>query len=555
MGMPAFIESNKFEARNVFLSPGTNTVSAVAEDMAGNTSTNTITIIGPTDTNLAQTFPVEVRATPRGGFVPLSVTFNVEAHVPGKIQKVSWDFDADRVPDLVNPDLKAVTHTFKTEGEYFPVVTIQTSVGRFSSIGSGFWFFGGTRVNVQKPPIVLSTIKVTDPVDLKWTATSNLYVLSGSTATITEFDATEHVVRSLKNIGGRPTGFDVDTAGNVYLALNASNQVWKFKPTSTSFAADSTFASAGFIGNKDGRSGSKSNELNAPFDVAITTDFDGGQILVSDAGNHRIERFDQNGQFARSGFHVAKDGSFVSSFGEFGTNQSQFNNPRGLGQNELRGHLFIADSGNNRIVVAEASFGPLATSGGPGSDLGQFRDPRNVCLSERGICVADTGNDRVQIFETVQGGEGGPLSPFNPRVAIGKDLGLKRPCAAAWREDFLEEKIYIADTGNNRVLLVKLPMDNPETVWKAMKEHLLKGDIDGAVSYFASTEADKYRQAYSAIGTNNLIKTISEIPPISPISIERDKAQYYFKQPVDGVEITFPIEFVKENGKWKIMEY
>ena len=414
---------------------------------------------------------------------------------------------------------------------------------------------GGTRVNVQRPPVLMSVIKVTDPVDLRWTATSNLYVLSGSAATITEFDSAGKSIRALKNIGGKPTGFDVDRSGNVYMALNASNQVWKFKPTSASFEPDPSFGNGGFIGNKDGSSGSKSNELNAPFDVSVTVSFDGEQILVTDAGNHRIERFDKMGRSSNAGYHVARDGSFVSSFGQHGTNQSQFNNPCGLGQDQLREHLFIADEGNNRVVVAEPSFGSLATSGGPGTALGQFRDPINVCVSERGICVADAGNDRVQIFDAVQGGEGGPLSPFKPRVAIGSELGLRHPSAVAWVDDLLEEKIYIADTGNNRVILVKLPMDNPETVWNSMKAHLLRGDIVGAASCFASSEAEKYREMYSAIGINDLVRTISEIPPISPVSIERDRAQYYFEQPVDGVKITFSIEFVKENGKWKIMEY
>jgi hypothetical protein len=46
-----------------------------------------------------------------------------------------------------------------------------------------------------------------------------------------------------------------------------------------------------------------------------------------------------------------------------------------------------------------------------------------------------------------------------------------------------------------------------------------------------------------------------EIPAISPAFIEGDNAQYYFQQPIDGVTITFPIEFVRENGIWKILEY
>ncbi len=553
--MPALITGNAFEARNVFLVPGTNAISAVAVDMAGNGNTNTITLLGPTETNIAQRAPVQLKARPAGGFVPLTVTFSVEAHVPGVIQKVFYDLDGDGIYDQTSTELRPITRSFKTDGEYFPVVTIQTSVGRFSSIASGFWFFSGTRVNVQKPPVLVSTIQVIDPVDLKWAATSNLYVLSGSAAAITEFDAAGRTIRSMKNIGGKPTGFDVDESGNVYVALSASNQVWKFKPTSDSFEVDRAFGHGGFIGNPDGSSGSKSNELNAPFDIAIFGSFDGQQIMVADSGNHRIERFSMSGAFSQSsGYHVGKNGEFISSFGEQGTNVGQFKDPRGLASGEPHQHLFVADSGNDRIVVAD-DFVLRAGSGETGTDLGQFRDPVNVCVSERGICVADAGNDRVQIFDLVHGGEWGSLSPFNPRVAIGHELGLKHPSAAAWVNDLLEEKIFIADTGNNRVVLVKLPMDTPEGAWNSMKQHLLKGDIDGAISFFASQEAEKYRETYLAIGTKDLIKTISEIPPIKPISLEREEAEYYFKQPIDGVEITFPIKFVRENGKWKIMEY
>ena len=102
---------------------------------------------------------------------------------------------------------------------------------------------------------------------------------------------------------------------------------------------------------------------------------------------------------------------------------------------------------------------------------------------------------------------------------------------------------------------IKVPRYAAVEIVDSQETEVEVGDIDGAVSFFASIEADKYRQTYSAIGIGDLKKTISEIPPIRPISIERDQAEYYFKQPVDGVELTFPIKFVKENGKWKIMEY
>jgi hypothetical protein len=121
--------------------------------------------------------------------------------------------------------------------------------------------------------------------------------------------------------------------------------------------------------------------------------------------------------------------------------------------------------------------------------------------------------------------------------------------------DLLQEKLCIADTGNNRVLLVQLPVDTPEAVWSAMKQRLLAGDIAGAIPYFASNAAEDYRQLYLTFSASDLTTMISQIPAISPIFIEGDEAQYYFQQPIDGVTITFPIDFVKENGTWKVLEY
>lgn len=85
---------------------------------------------------------------------------------------------------------------------------------------------------------------ITDPVDLKWTANSNFYVLSGSTPMITEFDASGTSIRSLSGIGTAPTGLDVGDSGSVYVAISGNNQVWKFLPTSSSFQADTNFGIA-----------------------------------------------------------------------------------------------------------------------------------------------------------------------------------------------------------------------------------------------------------------------------------------------------------------------
>ncbi len=207
--------------------------------------------------------------------------------------------------------------------------------------------------DADRVPILLSTLNVSDPVDIKFVAPGNLYVLSRSTATLTEFDADGNVIRFISDLGVSPTGFDVDANGNVYVVVTSSNQVWKFNPTplfmpdfafggdeaGDSFVVDQTFGSGGFIGLADGTSGTNNAEFNVPYDVAISPD--GGTISLSDSGNNRIQQF------------TAK-GTFTAVFGSAGGDVGQFNAPKGLTYDSI-GNLYIADSGNKRIILAHDS--------------------------------------------------------------------------------------------------------------------------------------------------------------------------------------------------------
>lgn len=550
--IPATFRSNTFEVLNVpLMQPGTNTITAEAEDMAGNVSSNSIAVKGLAEFNEAgPMLPVQVQVTPPGGFAPLPVTFKVQAHVPGKIQKVFYDFDGDHVPDLTNTDLRPVTHAYNTAGQYFFIVTVQTDLGRFSNPFGLLAMMAEYRsgesmpwwVNVQTPPVLLSTLKITDPVDVKWTGTSNLYVLSGSTATITEFDANGKPIRSKNGIGLNPSGLDVDATGNVYVAVTGNNQVWKFKPTANSFEADTSFGNGGFMGNKDGSAGSASNQLNAPFDVVISGD--GQKITVSDSGNQRLQQFGLNGILA------------VSS-SVYGGLMGQLKAPKGLAHDEIGSYLFIVDSGNNRIVltVTAIRFMPDGMSGTNGAAPGQFNGAMHLAASERALYVADTGNNRVQVFEHVEGGEGRSATPFSPRLTLSGELGLNHPKSVTAVNDLLEEKFYIADTGNNRVILVKLPLDNPEAVWNDLVTRLKAGDFEGAIANFSSMSKDKYREAYITLSKDELQAVVKDISVIQPVYVKSMQAQYYFESVVQGQKLIFPIEFIKEWGHWKIVEF
>ncbi len=100
-----------------------------------------------------------------------------------------------------------------------------------------------------------------------------------------------------------------------------------------------------------------------------------------------------------------------------------------------------------------------------------------------------------------------------------------------------------------------LPRENntPEAVWNAMRANLLSGRIDEAVQHFSADSAEEYRQSFKAMRKDEIAATMNKT--IKKAVIEENTAQYYFEDLVGGVVVTFPVEFVKENGVWKILEF
>ncbi len=74
--------------------------------------------------------------------------------------------------------------------------------------------------------------------------------------------------------------------------------------------------------------------FNQPNDMAIDLN---GFVYVADTWNHRIQKFDS-------------DGNFITKFGTLGSAPGQFNEPEGIAVGP-DGSLYIADTGNNRIQV------------------------------------------------------------------------------------------------------------------------------------------------------------------------------------------------------------
>ncbi len=355
--------------------------------------------------------------------------------------------------------------------------------------------------------------------------------------TITEFDTNGSSIGTPYSIRAACSGFDVDAAGNVYVAVTASNQVWKFNPTGSSFVADTNFGFGGFIGDTNGMTGTINGVFNAPFDVAVSPD--GGTISVSDSGNDRIQQFS------------ASNGVFIATFGTNGTDIGQFSTPKGLTYDSV-GTLYIADSGNNRIALAQ-NLGVVGVTGTNGTALGQFNGPVNISADERGVYVADTGNNRIQSFDPTAPDGLFSIDPSSIRFAVSS--GLNQPAAVAAAYNLTNETFYVADTANNRVLLYMLAADDPTPAWTNLTARASVGDIAGALLNFSVASVDQYRQAFLSVRTANALSTVSETGTLIPVYINNDRAEYYFTDTIAGQTVTFPVEFVKENGVWKILEF
>ena len=91
-------------------------------------------------------------------------------------------------------------------------------------------------------------------------------------------------------------------------------------------------------------------------------------------------------------------GTFENKFGSSGTNNGQFDNPRGIAF-DSSGNIYVVDSDNHRVQKFDSSRNYSSQFGSSGSSNGQFSTPTYVAIdSSDNIYVADGNNHRVQKF-------------------------------------------------------------------------------------------------------------------------------------------------------------
>ena len=217
-----------------------------------------------------------------------------------------------------------------------------------------------------------------------------------------------------------PRGLAFAPDGTFYVADSRNHRIQHFSADGQALNSWGSFAdiSAG---------AAPGGTFNEPWGVAVGPD---GSVYVSDTWNHRVQKFDKNGKF-------------ITMWGSFGqsdaTNQMVLYGPRGISV-DANGHVYLADTGNKRIIVFDSDGNFVTQIGSEGFDIGQFSEPVDVKLDAQGnVYVTDTWNQRVQVFSPSPDGKA-----FIP---------LRQWPIHGWKSQSLDNKPYIAVAPNGNVFV------------------------------------------------------------------------------------------------------
>jgi DNA-binding beta-propeller fold protein YncE len=143
----------------------------------------------------------------------------------------------------------------------------------------------------------------------------------------------------------------------------------------------------GSFGNADGQ---------FYFARGIAVDETDGTVYVVDMGNHRLQKFDTSTNFLPQ---------LLGKWGTKGQEPGQFWNPWGVTV-DRDGFVYITDTGNHRIQKFDRDGNFETQWGGFGGGRGQLNFPYGIAVDRRGsIFVLDSSNFRVQQFMTADEGE------------------------------------------------------------------------------------------------------------------------------------------------------
>ncbi len=273
-----------------------------------------------------------------------------------------------------------------------------------------------------------------------------------------------------------------DLAGKIWTEALGTTQPLESQPTVDPYAQNwRDVAAVQVFGSGIGTG---AGQFQSPQGIAVAPD---GSIYVADSLNHRIQKFDRNGQFVTSiggpgeagqvGLfkepwdvgaapdgtiyvadtwnhrvqHFNADGAYLNGWGTEGNTDGQatgspgvFFGPRGIAVDK-DGRVLVSDTGNKRVQIFDGTGAFLSQFGGSGLQPGQLDEPVGIDTDAQGnIAVADTWNGRVQTFTA----QGAPSANWEIAGWLEKEK-VGKPYVAMDRQG----RVYVADQAGLRILV------------------------------------------------------------------------------------------------------
>jgi DNA-binding beta-propeller fold protein YncE len=309
-----------------------------------------------------------------------------------------------------------------------------------------------------------------------------------------------------------PTDVILDKSGkNIYVVDNKNNRINVFEDDGDDDFIYGSFCDILAIqdcnNNADGADEVGDGQFDEPLNIAIDAL---GKFFVVDSDNSRIQIFDDDGEFqlkfgsADSGIDeylgsavgiviqestnnilvsdIETDsisvfdstGDFLFKFDSFDGNDD-FKNPTNMIIDNSEEILYVTDSGNDRIIIFELVTGTTCPSGtqesvdgvcfvekfgSAGNDDGEFDVPSGLAfdVTDNLLYVADTDNNRIQIFEIVTG----TTCPSGTQEIVDGVCFVEKFGSAGTTDgkfdtpigialDTTENLLFVADSDNDRI--------------------------------------------------------------------------------------------------------
>ena len=166
----------------------------------------------------------------------------------------------------------------------------------------------------------------------------------------------------------RLSGIAVNTEGQIVVADAFGHYVYVFDKNGNRL-------------RKSGGEGSNTGQFWYPNRISFLNE---NEVLIADCGNSRIQRFN------------FQTGTVVKSFGKFGEEKGELNNPVDVTVDDKE-RIVVTEWGNNRIQVMSKEGESIFTFGDNGPEKLQYP---NCCILNKNIfLVSDGGNHCIKAFD------------------------------------------------------------------------------------------------------------------------------------------------------------